>query len=305
MVPQLIATLVAVMTYNAVIIALLRRNRVGDAFKIGFLCDNVTLLTGWVVAARVGAGSMQTDDLYLVIFPVLVVNLARLKWQLGVAYTLCWLVWMSWTTFAYFSWDSYSVRQLPLRLVFIAVTSLLVMRVVALWQRERSKEADRLRQMEDMEQLKSRILLTVSHELKSPLTAIKADVDLLPVTASSEASSRRDRVVQSLRSGVYRLENLIQESVAYSDIKRMPVEVTWSRLTSARRWTRSSSTSAPTLRPRRSNCTFPYRTTCLPSCWTGAALTTSSPICFPMRQSTRRPRALYPLWCARQAATLN
>lgn len=79
-----------------------------------------------------------------------------------------------------------------------------------------SQESQRLHELEKLEQLKSNLLLTVSHELKTPMTAIKAGTDMLAEQDSKDASSPKTRLIRSISRGVVRLEKLIDESLDYA-----------------------------------------------------------------------------------------
>ncbi|MBI4305211.1 MAG: GAF domain-containing sensor histidine kinase [Chloroflexi bacterium] len=87
-------------------------------------------------------------------------------------------------------------------------------------------EMERLRELERLDSLKSNLLLTVSHELKSPLTAIKVSADLLADSkAAGNADPRLERLIRSLRNGVSRLERLTQESLDYAAMQSDHLEL--------------------------------------------------------------------------------
>lgn len=94
-------------------------------------------------------------------------------------------------------------------------------------------EMERLDELERLDSLKSNLLLTVSHELKSPLTAIKTAADLLDATEPKpekppEEGSRpspRVRLLRTLKSGVERLERLTQESLDYAAMQSANLEL--------------------------------------------------------------------------------
>ncbi|MDA1257778.1 MAG: HAMP domain-containing sensor histidine kinase, partial [Chloroflexi bacterium] len=94
-------------------------------------------------------------------------------------------------------------------------------------------EMERLDELERLDSLKSNLLLTVSHELKSPLTAIKTAVDLLDATEpqpdvpplEGARPSPRSRLLRTLKSGVDRLERLTQESLDYAAMQSANLEL--------------------------------------------------------------------------------
>ena len=88
-----------------------------------------------------------------------------------------------------------------------------------------AKEMERLAELEGLEKLKSSLLLTVSHELKTPITTIKTAVDLLTELERNQPNSPRDRLVRSVNRGVDRLERLIQESLDYAKMQGSQVQL--------------------------------------------------------------------------------
>lgn len=94
-------------------------------------------------------------------------------------------------------------------------------------------EMERLNELERLDSLKSNLLLTVSHELKSPLTAIKTAADLLDATEPQPEEppeegarpSPRGRLLRTLKSGVDRLERLTQESLDYAAMQSANLEL--------------------------------------------------------------------------------
>jgi two-component system, OmpR family, sensor histidine kinase KdpD len=76
-----------------------------------------------------------------------------------------------------------------------------------------AQEAERL---EELERLKQTLLLTVAHELKTPLTAIKAGTEMLGLQEEVTATSAKGRLIRSINRGVERLERLVDESLDYA-----------------------------------------------------------------------------------------
>ncbi len=88
-----------------------------------------------------------------------------------------------------------------------------------------AREMERLSQLEDLEQLKSSLLLTVSHELKTPITTIKTAIDLLTELENDPPNSPRGRLVRSINRGVERLQRLIQESLDYARMQSSQMQL--------------------------------------------------------------------------------
>ncbi|MDA1279823.1 MAG: ATP-binding protein [Chloroflexi bacterium] len=87
-------------------------------------------------------------------------------------------------------------------------------------------EAQRREELERLDSLKSILLQTVSHELKSPITAIKLSTELLDHVTSGKASvEQRDRLIRTLQSGIQRLERLTSESLDYAAMQSAHLEL--------------------------------------------------------------------------------
>ncbi|MBI2855861.1 MAG: GAF domain-containing protein [Chloroflexi bacterium] len=88
-----------------------------------------------------------------------------------------------------------------------------------------AQEAERLARLENLEQLKQTLLLTVSHELKTPITAIKAGAEMLEAAEEAAPNSAKARLLRSINSGVSRLERLIDESLDYAKMQDATLEL--------------------------------------------------------------------------------
>ncbi len=87
-------------------------------------------------------------------------------------------------------------------------------------------EAQRREELERLDNLKSILLQTVSHELKSPITAIKLSVELLDHVLNGNASEQqRDRLIRTLQNGIQRLERLTSESLDYAAMQSAHLEL--------------------------------------------------------------------------------
>jgi len=87
-------------------------------------------------------------------------------------------------------------------------------------------EAKRREELERLDGLKSILLQTVSHELKSPITAIKLSTELLDHVSSGNASTeQRERLITTLKYGIQRLERLTSESLDYAAMQSAHLEL--------------------------------------------------------------------------------
>ncbi|MBI4282752.1 MAG: GAF domain-containing protein [Chloroflexi bacterium] len=80
-------------------------------------------------------------------------------------------------------------------------------------------ESMRLKELESLELLKSNLLRTIAHELKSPVTAVRSAVEFLSESEATLTQGHRQRVMRALQSGVDRLERMIQESLDYAQMR--------------------------------------------------------------------------------------
>lgn len=87
------------------------------------------------------------------------------------------------------------------------------------------QERARLLELERLAGLKSNLLRTVSHELKSPITAVKTAVDLLALTSNDVSGQTRARLMRTLQNGIDRLERLVAESLDYAKLRSAELEV--------------------------------------------------------------------------------
>ena len=130
-----------VFLYDMALAGLIKRGRVAAAFKIGFLLDHLVLLSVWWLTVRHGAPDAP-NDLYLVLFPVLVIGVVRVGWALGLAYTVLLIGWMAWADLRYQPSDSYPIDQLPIRVAFLVLVAALVTALVYSLQHAR-RDAER------------------------------------------------------------------------------------------------------------------------------------------------------------------
>ncbi|GEM_PF-1926671 len=129
----------AALTYDAALSFYLKRGHVRETFLIGFALDNAVTMLGWWGVASSLAGAQQTNDLYLMLFPKLMIGVVRLGWFFGAIYTIFWISWISGVNYVYYGPGSYDVEQLPLRVIFIVGTALLTHRLVVKLNVERRK----------------------------------------------------------------------------------------------------------------------------------------------------------------------
>lgn len=215
----LVGLIVFATVYSIAAVLLIRWGSLKAALIAGLVLDNATLLAGWVFFVRAFADASPTNDTYLILFPIVIIGVVRLGWVLGSIYTALWIGWLAVSHIVWYASDSYDVEQLPIRVLFLAATAGLVMWLAYLLERERRFESERRQQAESFEELKSTLLRTVAHEVRSPVTAIRTAADLLDAERDQMDPTQRDRAVTALQRGVRRLEALIRESSAYAELR--------------------------------------------------------------------------------------
>lgn len=104
-------------------------------------------------------------------------------------------------------------------LLIISDDSSVDMRLVSLLARQREREWERMLELERLESLKSTLLRTVGHEVKSPITAVRAAAELLTDESIDIAPEQRRRIATTLRGGVQRLERIVEESLAFAELQ--------------------------------------------------------------------------------------
>jgi|GEM_PF-989713 signal transduction histidine kinase len=146
----LVGLSVIVLTGNAGIGWMLYRDRVRQAFIAGLVLDTFTVLIGWTLGTWLLAGTEHTNDVYLILFPVLVSSAVRLGWPLGVAQALLFILWVAGINVLLLNSSTYAVEQTPIRILFMASTVGLTVWLVALLRREREHAEEKWHESETL-----------------------------------------------------------------------------------------------------------------------------------------------------------
>lgn len=205
--------------YGTALLVVLSPRRLIRVFMVGFAVDNLIMLAAWWSYLHVNRGALESNDLWLVMVPVVMFGIARVGWIAGGLLAAFWLGWLSWSATFYFPPDSYDVTQLPIRLMFVSVSFALVLRLVAMVTRERRLERVRMGELAQLERFKSSLVRSISHELRTPLTSAKVYAELLdrPVDAPQKAADQA-RVVRGLKASIERLERIVEQSTDFAMI---------------------------------------------------------------------------------------
>ena len=86
-------------------------------------------------------------------------------------------------------------------------------------------QAKREQNLKELNQIKSQLLRRASHELKTPLVSIKGFTDLLLELKTEEFESRALPIVQEIKDGCLRLENLVNDIIYASKLESSHIEL--------------------------------------------------------------------------------
>lgn len=214
--PIYLGIMAFVFVYGCAMLYFLSKKKAFQAFVSGFVLDNIVTVTAWYLFGYFAQNSVQTNDMYLAVLPLILLGVVRLGWFLGVFYAAFWIGWFIWYSLYFYAPTSYDIHQLPVRVVFITLTTVVVIRLMAVIQKERSLEKARLRELEQLERLKSDLLLATSHEIKTPLTALKVGIQILADFYHRLTEEQRRSTFRVLNRGVERLERITEQSLNYS-----------------------------------------------------------------------------------------
>lgn len=149
----LIALLAAMAAFNAALAVLLIKGRVKAAFIAGLALDTGSVLAGWTITTTLLAGTQQTNDIYLIFFPILVAGVARLGWPLGVVQAVLFIAWVAGANVILRDGSDYVVQQLPLRVLFMTLTAALTVGLVSQIRLERGKTENLWKESESLAEI--------------------------------------------------------------------------------------------------------------------------------------------------------
>jgi signal transduction histidine kinase len=244
------ALFIAALFYNTLFWVLLSGRRVFHIFICGMVLDNAAVLSGWWKAVDGQSGALITNDLYLSLFPVLGIGVARLGPWLGVVYTALWMAWVTVTTLRFYPDGSYDVEQLPIRLLFLGITSALVMLLVHHLNRERQqvqalnrdlegRVAERTLELAEANKEMEAFSYSVAHDLRSPLTVIRGFAELLEMQDDALQDPKyrdylRHIVTEAKRSestieDLFRLSRMFREEIKKEavDLSKLVLDVAY------------------------------------------------------------------------------
>ena len=87
------------------------------------------------------------------------------------------------------------------------------------------RERDQVSQLQEMDALKSEFLAMVSHQLKTPITSIKASVELFTEIQEFQPNTPQSRLVESMGRGIASLEALVNNLLEFARLKSARVHL--------------------------------------------------------------------------------
>ncbi len=87
------------------------------------------------------------------------------------------------------------------------------------------RERDQVAQLEELDVLKTDFLRMVSHQLKTPITSIKASVDLFTEIQEFQPNTPQSRLVENLGRGIASLEGLVNNLMEFARLKSARVHL--------------------------------------------------------------------------------
>ncbi len=127
------------------------------------------------------------------------------------------------------------VRLLLTRVVIVALVGVgmaILTRRLVLEHEEAQSVRGEVERREELDRLRSEFISTVSHDLRTPLTAIQAGLGMLEMGAASELGPDERRLLSDARLNTGRLGRLIDDLLAYNQLEtgvlhvdRQPVDL--------------------------------------------------------------------------------
>lgn len=123
---------------------------------------------------------------------------------------------------------SQELRQLSSRLVVMVLvgvgTSILTRRLVLEYEQARSMR-DETERLEELDRLRNEFVSSISHDLRTPLTAMKAGLGMLEMKLSDRLEADERQMWGNARRNVERLEVLINDLLALNQLKAGVLEL--------------------------------------------------------------------------------
>ncbi len=131
--------------------------------------------------------------------------------------------------------DPVDIRLLLTRIVIlglIGVGMAILARRLVLEHEESLSIRDAVERREELDRLRSDFISTISHDLRTPLTAMQAGLGMLEVGAASQLGSEERRLLSDARLNTGRLGRLVDDLLAYNELEagtlyldRQPVDL--------------------------------------------------------------------------------
>lgn len=108
--------------------------------------------------------------------------------------------------------------QLLVTLLVGAGTALLI-RQLAREQEQAQTSRDEAARLAELDQLRTRFIATISHDLRTPLTAVKGGLGMLEASVDARLAERERRLVENMRRNIERLDGYIGDLLALNQLE--------------------------------------------------------------------------------------
>lgn len=177
-----------------------------------------------VVSLLYSMGTTPAGPLYVLFVLVVVWAAATNPFPLGLIFTTCGLVAMGVISPTLPLWVSSaaSIRKLLARLIFMALAGGTTAVLASYVDRERRVAAlsrERAERQAELNRLRGAFVSAVSHDLRTPLTAIRAGLGLLDESLGDRLRPDEGRLLSAARRNCDRLGLLVDDLLAYHQIE--------------------------------------------------------------------------------------
>jgi signal transduction histidine kinase len=212
----MLALVAGVLLYDALLLALLSTGRVALVFFLGYLLDTGAIVLGWSLTSSMNPPGALTNDMDQVLYPILIGGVARLGWRLGIVYTVFWIGWAVASTWYFGGPGSHDFDQLPIRILFLSVSSGLTMLLIARLGREKQRAVEAERQLVSR---RDAFISVAAHELRSPLTGLIGFSEILQQrTGKDNLTDEQRRYLHYIEQESLRLNYLLEDLLDISRI---------------------------------------------------------------------------------------
>lgn len=207
---------------------LIRRGRLAQLLLFNVSIDTLTMLIGFTGSLWMLGPNSPPTDLYLALFPILMIWTVRLGVALGSLYLMAWIGWIFFSYSHFFAPDHYANEQLSLRLIFIGMAGFISLGLSVVTRKQRvalqSRERES-RELRDSNEAKDEFISSLSHELRTPLTAMLGFTDVLINNNDRVLNEQHLKRLEVIRRNGRRLSTMLGDLLDLSKIESNNLEL--------------------------------------------------------------------------------